>query len=121
MMVGEIGILNVGAGDTKLTFDPKKPAEVKRAARIVKDMIRRGFAILIQVGEDEKGPLYRRATDFDEETAEYIIVGDPAEQETPNVKKPAGPAKRGRKAKAIPKRYAAGRTKAVAVARTAGG
>jgi hypothetical protein len=65
-MLGELGILNVGAGDTKLTFDPSKPAEVKRAGKVVKDMLKRGFAILIEVGKDEKGPLYRRATGFDE-------------------------------------------------------
>ncbi|MEO8391171.1 hypothetical protein [Polaromonas sp.] len=38
---GSVGILNVGDGDTKLSFDPKNPAERIRAARIVRDMIRR--------------------------------------------------------------------------------
>ena len=33
--MGEIGILNVGAGDTKLTFDKNNPAERIRSARIV--------------------------------------------------------------------------------------
>ena len=74
--MGEVAILNVGAGDTKLSFDPSNPTEARRAAKIVKDMIRRGFAVLIEVGSDERGPLYRRAHDFDEATAEYIRVGE---------------------------------------------
>ena len=72
-MSGTIGILNVGAGDTKLTFDPKNPSEVARTSRIVKDMLRRGYALLIEIGKDEKGePKYARAKDFDEKHCEYI-------------------------------------------------
>jgi hypothetical protein len=128
-MPGEVGILNVGAGDTKLSFDPSKPEEVARAGRLVKDMLRRGFAILIEVGQDDEGPLYRRAKDFDENTHEYIIAGVPGDEpeieEPENVEKPAGKAARGRKAGAPAKtrttRVAAATTNAVAVARTAGG
>lgn len=112
-MIGEIGILNVGAGDTKLSFDPAKPAECKRAAKVVGDMLKRGYAILVQVGSDDKGPLYRRAEAFDPETNEYLIVGVPDE---PVPEK----APRGRpKLKTV--RVAAARTSAVAVARSAGG
>ena len=75
-MTGKVGILNVGAGDTKLVFDPENPADMIRAARIVKDMIRRGYALLVDTGvKDGKGrPLYRRAKDFDESKCEYIIA-----------------------------------------------
>jgi hypothetical protein len=118
-VAGEIGILNVGAGDTKLSFDPKKPDEVKRASAIVADMLKRGFALLIEVGKDDKGPLYRRALGFDAETAEYIIAGAPADLEVPNVKGPAAPPRSRRKA--APTRVPATRTNAIAVARTAGG
>jgi hypothetical protein len=125
MMAGEVGILNVGAGDTKLSFDPKNKGEVKRASRIVKDMINRGFAILIEVGRDDKGPLYRRALDFDPATAEYIIAGDPPEVgpkdlEIAHVKKPASAPPRSRAGKATT-RVPASSTNAVAVSRTAGG
>lgn len=120
-MIGEIGILNVGAGDTKLSFDPSNPAEVRRAATIVADMLRRGFALLVEVGKDEKGPLYRRATGFDPETAEYIIAGAPEDLEVPNVKEPASTTPRRRKGKAAETRIPAARTSAVAVSRTAGG
>jgi len=131
-MTGEVGILNVGAGDTKLTFDPSKPDEVARSAQIVKDMIRRGFVLLIEVGQDDKGPIYRRAHDFDESTAEYIIAGTagpdaPTTEETRDDEEQAGTPPRTRKA--APRRSGgrknervpASGTRAVAVARTAGG
>ena len=35
---GKVNILNVGAGDLELSFDPNNPAERIRAARIVKDL-----------------------------------------------------------------------------------
>ena len=125
-MAGEVAILNVGAGDTKLSFDPKNPAEVKRAARIVKDMIRSGYAILIEVDHDEKGPLYRRAHDFDEATAEYIIAGNHGDHEgIADEQEPAGAPRKGRKAasnrKPAPRRIPAFATNAKAVAKTSGG
>lgn len=89
MEAGEIAILNVSAGDTKLSFDPKNKAEARRAATVVADML--GFCILVEAGRDEKGPLYRRVQRFDPKTAEYIIAGDPPDQEAvPNVKSPSG-------------------------------
>lgn len=124
-MSGSIGILNVGAGDTKLVFDNSKPDEVAKSAAIVRDMIRRGFVLLIEVGRDADGPLYRRAHDFDEHTAEYIIAGPTPDQ--PEAKthdqKPASKARAGRQSKkaAGSFRVPAASTNAVAVARTAGG
>jgi len=143
-MKGEVGILNVGAGDTKLTFDNSNPMETARACRIVKDMLKRGYALFIEVGRNgDDQPVYRRALDFDEATAEYIIAdydplaarseptpAPPADEDQPDVEEeetgraapPAAeapaPAKRGRPAK---KRVPAAKTNAVAVARTAGG
>jgi hypothetical protein len=72
-MTGSIGILNVGAGDTKLIFDKDNPAELIRAARIVKDMLRRGYALLIEV-EKDGAKRYERVRDFREDTCEYIIA-----------------------------------------------
>ncbi len=123
-MIGTVGILNVGAGDTKLVIDNTKPDELARSAAIVLDMIRRGFVLLIEVGHDDKGPIYRRAHDFDESTAEYIIAGSAPDQEAiANEQEPAGEAGRGRPRKTAtgPRRVAAATTNAVAVARTAGG
>lgn len=116
--MGELGILNVGTGDTKLTFDKTKPEETKRAAAIVTDMLKRGFAILVEVGKDEKGPLYRRATAFDPETMEYIIVGLPEDEIiTPKEKEEAPQKRRGRPLKRVP----ADSTNAISVSRSAGG
>lgn len=122
-MIGTVSILNVSAGDTKLTFDPKMPAEVARAAKIVKDMLRRGFALLVEVGSDDKGPLYRRVHDFDEATTEYIIAGTPDDQDDNHEQKQASTprARRQGKAAAKPRRIPAQTAKVVAVARTAGG
>lgn len=122
--VGAIGILNVGTGDTKLSFDPSKPAERERAAKVVEDMLQRGYAILVQVGEKDGKPLYMRAEGFDPETCEYLIVGLPdvaatepdSETET-STERPRK--KRGRKANVG--RMPAASTRATAVARSAGG
>lgn len=74
-MQGTVGILNVGAGDTKLSFDPKNPAECIRSGRIVEDMIRRGYALLVRVpGKKGKPDTYARAKGFDPNTCEYIIA-----------------------------------------------
>lgn len=127
-MIGELSILNVSAGDTKLSFDPSKPDEVKRSCEIVTDMIRRGFVLLIEVGSDEKGPIYRRAHDFNPETAEYIVAGTAADTTTTeietNEQEQASPPKRGRPAKKgrrTSQRIPASKSKAIAVAKTAGG
>lgn len=127
-MAGQVGILNVGAGDTKLVFDKSDPDEMARSAAVVRDMIRRGFVLLIEVGRDEKGPTYRRAHDFDAETAEYIIAGPsmpepaPPLPQTPEIlleQPPATPRRRARREAQT--RIPASGTNAVAVARTAGG
>lgn len=127
-MPGTIGILSVGAGDIRLTFDPANQAEMIRAARIVKDMLQRGYALLIQIDDGQGGKTYARATGFDEKTNEYIIADlDPVQaeadadlkggEETPAEEAPARPEKRPRGGR----RVAATTTSGVAVARTAGG
>jgi len=118
-MSGAIHILNVGAGDTTLSFDPKNPKECERAAGIVTDMIRRGYALLVEVGTKGGKPIFQRAEAFDPKTHEYIIAGGPdetitiGEEETPE--KPRKPRKKKQQ------RLAAGKTRAVSVGRTAGG
>jgi hypothetical protein len=71
-----LSILNVGHGDTKLTFDKDKPEERERAALIVGEMLRKGFAILVEV-EVGGRKLYDRVTAFDANTCEYIVAGNP--------------------------------------------
>lgn len=72
-MNGTVGVLNVGVGDTKLSFDPTNPAERIRAARIVRDMLRRGYALLVEVERDGK-KVFTRAVDFLEDVCEYVIA-----------------------------------------------
>ena len=144
--MGTLGILSVGAGDTKLTFDPNNPAERIRSARIVSDMLRRGYALLI---EDPPGSgSYVRATAFNEATCEYIIADfdpitaakvdgenhepidvpaiEPAAAESirasvaktgATTSKPKPGAKRGPKSRTVP----ASTTSGIAVSRSAGG
>lgn len=120
-MTGTLATLSVGVGDTKLTFDPKKPAEVAKAAKIVKDMLRKGFVLLVEIGKNEKGPIYQRALDFDENTAEYIITGEVHEPEQEGTPSRSGSAKKTRGRAATRVRLPATNTNAVSVARTAGG
>lgn len=76
-MSGQIGILNVGAGDTKLTFDKSNPAECIRSGRIVQDMLRRGYALLVEVDDGKGGKSFTRVHDFDPDKCEYIIADGP--------------------------------------------
>lgn len=136
---GSVGILNVGNGDTKLSFDPKNPQERIRAARIVKDMIRRGYALLVEV-ERNGVKKFERATDFREDTCEYIIADfDPVTAEKADADEeavataaapggesgaetpPASNSRGGGRRKAPERAVDATRTRAVAVARSAGG
>lgn len=129
MKHGEVAILNVGAGDTKLSFDPANPQDRIRASRIIKDMLRRGYALLVQSGLDDKGnPTFTRALEFDETKFEYIIADfDPTvSTDDHGQEKPQEPGeeittpttkRRGRP----PKRVAGGGARVVAVAPSAGG
>jgi hypothetical protein len=62
--MGGIGIQNVGAGDTKLTFDKNNPAECVRSGRIVEDMLRRGYALLIEVTDKKGKKSFNRGREF---------------------------------------------------------
>lgn len=135
--MGQIGILNVGAGDTKLTFDKNNPAECIRSARIIKDMLRRGYALLIEVADNKGNKSYTRVHEFREDTCEYIIADGPENTynerntepaATPEhgtgdgetgeeIPKPKAPGKRGPKSRAIH----ASTTTGIAVSRSAGG
>lgn len=142
--MGELALLNVGTGDTKLTFDNKNPAETIRAKRIVEDMLRRGYALLIEVKKGRKTE-YRRVKAFDAKTCEYIIAdfdgyeagraderakgnetegasgerssAEPGDQEASEVA--GAPAKKGRRTRDV--RVSASSTRGVAIAPSAGG
>ena len=120
--MGALSILNVYEGDVKITFDKDNPAETIRASRIIRDCLRRGYALLIEVDG-----AYQRAIDFDEKVGEYIIADfDPSYrpktqgEDEENGKEESPPkirSQRGRPRRRIPMESA----DAVAVARSAGG
>lgn len=86
-MLGEVSILNVGEGDTKLSFDKSNPAECIRAGRIVRDMLRRGYALLVEVDRDGEKK-FQRVEEFDDEHGEYIIADfDPSGEQPPHVRR----------------------------------
>lgn len=121
--MGKLAILNVGAGDIKFSFDTSNASEAIRAKRMITDMLRRGYALLIEIDG-----VYQRAIEFKEDVGEYVIADyDPqpeqttkkeikyAESETSAEAPQISSKKRGRKS--IPMEKA----NAVAVGRSAGG
>lgn len=133
---GSVSALSVGHGDTKFSFDKSNPAERIRAARIIRDMLRRGYALLVEVERDGV-KTFERALDFDPETCEYVIADlDPeiaakADAEEDHSGHEQGESKEGgsapgkatepAKRQYTKRRVEADGTRAVAVARTAGG
>ena len=135
-MKGTIGILNVGAGDTKLTFDKSNPAETIRSARIVTDMLRRGYALLVEIEKPDGTKAFTRVHAFREDVAEYIIADlDPSPSQTTETddakseKSPTAPADTDSAAAKKPRRDSKPKLKAIpavstrgiAIARSAGG
>lgn len=117
-MTGTLDILNVGAGDVTITFDKSNPAEAIRAKRIIKDMLRRGYALLVKMEDGS----YQRAKSFDENTAEYIIadLSEPDDDYEPqlNAAESLPPKKQGRPPN---RRVKMENATATAVGRSAGG
>lgn len=65
--IGGLDVLNCNLGDLKLSFDPANPVEMDRAKRAVRDMLRRGYVIFVQVD----GKLHR-VKQFDEPRIDKI-------------------------------------------------
>lgn len=123
--LAQLDVLNVGEGDMKFTFDTDDPQEVARAESVVTDMLRRGYALFVEV----EGKLHR-IRDFNPKTACYVIATGPGvvaaptdepvpQPEPPSAEaEPVAPKKRGRPKKAeVPMKGA----KVTSVPRTAGG
>lgn len=140
MNAGSVEILNVLEGDVKISFNAEDPEDIDKAKRIMQDMLKRGYCILIEVGKDDQGEaLYRRAKAFDPATCEYVIagevdvssiVGPPAAEPTVEAKDESAPSdsapvdapprRRGRPRK-DETRVPAAKTRAVGVAPRSGG
>jgi hypothetical protein len=74
---GVLEVLNVGAGHLKLELDPTNPAEVSRAKRMVSDMLKRGYAIFVQLEGGKLAPVRK----FDATRAVYVIEDVPGVEE----------------------------------------
>lgn len=80
----DVSVLNCGAGDLTFSFDESKPDEVKRAKKVVSDMLKQGYLLFAMVDGEQ-----RRVTKFDAKTCEYIVT-------EPSVTETKSPKKRGR-------------------------
>lgn len=138
-MQSGIGILSVGAGETMLTFDKNNAAELIRAARIVTDMLRHGYALVVEVAGADGAKSFQRVKEFDPETSEYIIAdldsvqaakvdAEDAQSQEDEAAEAGGagpPAASPRKTKGKrntdTRRIAAAGTRGVAIARSSGG
>ena|SRR5579863_2810245 len=79
MSLGSIAILNVGTGDTKISFDGNNPMDKVRASRVIKDMLRRGYALMVEIERDGQ-KAFERVQEFREDKFEYVIADfDPVE------------------------------------------
>ena len=123
LATGSLSVLNVGAGDIEVRFNPHQPEEVERALKMLKDMQRRGYAILVKQGDGS----YARAIEIDEKTSCYVISEEvPVETAAPPDveaaaaadEPPVAPRRRGRPPK---KQQPIAGSHAVGVARSAGG
>jgi hypothetical protein len=74
--MGTLSVLSTSEGDIKVVFNKENLAETIRAKRIIQDMLRRGYALLVEVDG-----AYQRAVDFDESKGEYIIADIVAPEE----------------------------------------
>ena len=70
-----LDVLNTGHGDFELSFDPNKPEDVQKAKETITDMLKRGYAIFVQQGEETF-----RVRKFDANRNVYIIGSTPAEE-----------------------------------------
>lgn len=130
-ITGSLSVLNVGEGDIHITFNNADPAETEKAVAMLLDMQKRGYAIMVQLPDNT----YVRAQSIDATTGSYIVVlpdeiaaatlAEPAaaspegakDGESAATEKPS----RGRPSKKASTSLPIAGTRAVGVARSAGG
>lgn len=128
---GVLEVLNVQGGDVKITFDPANPSETIRAKRMIEDMLRRGYALVVEVERDGK-TAYERVQSFDAARGEYIIAdfdslqaakadaASTADEQTTEAIEAADRPRRGKNSHKI-RSMAMETSKATAIGRSAGG
>jgi hypothetical protein len=68
--MGSLNCLSVSEGDITISFDSNNIAEAIRAKRMITDMLRRGYALLIRMDDGT----HTRCLEFDEKRSEYIVA-----------------------------------------------
>jgi hypothetical protein len=117
-VTGRLSVLNVGAGDIEVRFNKHQPDEVVRAIKMLKDMQKRGYAILVKQDDGS----YVRAIEIDAEHQCYVISDGPPPveavvDEAAVTVKPGN----GRRRRGYRRRQPIATSEAVGVARSAGG
>lgn len=116
-MSGSLNVLNVGAGDIEITFDRHDSEDRDRALRMLHDMQRRGYAILVKLDDGT----YVRAERIDLNRGRYVVqmpedaTLEGSEPEAPPKKQRGRP--RGKQRRSVDVTAA----QATGVARSAGG
>lgn len=117
--MGQVSVLNVGAGDISVTFNSLDEAEGRKAVRMLTDMVRRGYAVCLQLPDGT----YQRVTEVDAAHGRYVVQipeADPLPDgmaEEPERTRRRG--KAARKTRSVSQPISQG--KAVGIARSAGG
>lgn len=106
-----LAILNVGAGDLRINFDKDDPADADRAKTMIGDMLKRGYAIFVEV-DGKLEPVEA----FDAEKFEYVI-GEVKGLKTKNKPGPKPNVPKGRGKRTVNAKT----SKATAVPRSGGG
>lgn len=116
MFTPGLDVLNCGAGHIEIDFTKDDPNSVTEAKKIIQDMIKRGYTVVIET-EDRQT---RRVEAFDPEHSHYIVSAGPTVIEPAD--EPAG-AEAATPPKKKPKKEKVPMTKARAtgIGRTAGG
>lgn len=71
---GGLDVLNCFAGHISIKFDRNDPDDTAKAKRIVTDMLKRGYTILVETPDGT-----RKVNRFDPNTDSYIVEEPPTE------------------------------------------
>lgn len=105
MFDGSLDVLNCNAGHLHITFDKNDEADVEKAKRVITDMMKRGYTLLVETPEG-----LRKVKQFDADAESYVV-------EFPDTVEPVEDAKPAKKTRTLPMR----KTRATGIGPTAGG
>ncbi len=117
---GSLCVLNVGAGDIRVTFNQQDKGESAKAIKMLQDMQARGYFIAVELPDGS----YTRVQQVDASRGRYVITV-PEEAQVPPEAEPVKPTRysKGGNGRRAGKRVSVpvSKSKAIGVARSAGG